>query len=764
MQALERLTQLAKLGDLAAAEHLWVEATRRDDMSLKITAAQALCDPARAGEVASILWTQNNWTLLTPFFTSLGVELSPSSAKKLLDQLDEAHGIRRVRLLTRAQLCAALFEARWGDTNNSSNAAAVCTHAGTKKGGAFNSPQTTICIAVYLPTHQTLTVAIQSASAASPSPSAIWPQELRPWSKDFSKNLSRLSAWASKNTPDRIQIPTSPTTASLSQTQQNPQILASIAQLKTLLESTPSTQHFKAIIALLDKWPKDEKADLENALSLTHECLAKWPDDTRIITRLAFSRTLNNPDTPRPGDAFYKHLDLSELSVNDIFALSRWPLSPQITHLSLTLRTQEELDALSETRAALPNLQSLKLSDGISFMRERTAIDLLMSSPWPSLRMLDFSDFNPFIHSPTPPLLLSTIHTLSISSLTHTNTRYSRTSNTDPKVENWIHTAPLSALESLRLRDGASFHVWAANPQLKNLREIILSGGTSDAGLQSLADNPNIALETIQCERVEPPTTATLRALINGPTQHTLKHLKLTISTHGPKADAVCTVLQNAPNLESLDLEPAYGATSKITSTGLLDLIKNRPPKLKKLSLRASQIADEGLIALVNSEASAALESLHLFNSNISNAGLIALANSPHLTHLRDLNVGFNKAIDSVGFKALVESPHLTALTTLNLDHCQIDASGIQAFAESHHLQNLRVIMLAENPLGNASAELLANAPLLARLHRIHLYRTGIKKPGIQALEASQWLKGRFDGLPGHSSYIEVPPGALPPT
>ena len=57
MHALERLTQLARLGDTSAAEHLWTESTRRDDMSLKMIAAQALCDPARAGEVAATLWT-----------------------------------------------------------------------------------------------------------------------------------------------------------------------------------------------------------------------------------------------------------------------------------------------------------------------------------------------------------------------------------------------------------------------------------------------------------------------------------------------------------------------------------------------------------------------------------------------------------------------------------------------------------------------------------------------------------------------------------
>jgi uncharacterized protein (TIGR02996 family) len=137
---------------------------------------------------------------------------------------------------------------------------------------------------------------------------------------------------------------------------------------------------------------------------------------------------------------------------------------------------------------------------------------------------------------------------------------------------------------------------------------------------------------------------------------------------------------------------------------------------------------------------------LTLHGNGLSSAGAQALANSPHLSGLRELDLGgwwdrtgFGNVNDlgDRGAEALAASPYLRQLTDLDLRMNGIGDRGVTALAASPILARLRCLDLSDNPVRAAGIRALASSPHVAALRSLRLYGTRIEAEGARALARS---------------------------
>jgi hypothetical protein len=792
---LERLLHLAQLGDAAAADRLWTEAQRRGDRALCAEAAVASGDPARAAEVASTYWAAADWASFTAFCQRMGLNINADWAAQVQSMLKEAHSARRARLLSPVHVLQCAFAARWAPPSapnlpvltpaidpadptcgaftltlarRDGEVAMASIHGGVKK-LSMGSPQTTFCLAVFDPSCARLTLSVKTVSAASPSPSTGWPDEVRPWKRNLLDNLPKLATWAARAALDRVQAsicdaaPAAQATyaaASAAPAQAN-----LLDELDALLRAAPSPQSFKAVVALFDDWPAADLARLR-ADALPHALAAlaaRWPDDARVLTRKQFTRLKRHPSKRRPSDDLYRHLDLADATADDALALSAWPLSGQLTHLSLGLRDSAPLAPLVEARAALTTLHTLTLTSAAHYPYAVIDVGALLSSPpWPALKSLRLGLVSAQLGAPSALSLLDGVEVFDVEHLSpYRSYRRAPAEESQRAAASRaslapLSRAPLSALRSLSMFDHFALEAIARNPALPQLRRLHIRGDASElvTTLGALCVHPTLRLHALRCDGFS-PLLGHLRALLTGAVGADLRDLSLTLSCRG---DALCDLLKALPQLTALTLSAPRGSSrlglreeqNIMTDAGLLALAA-RPPSLEDLILPGHCITSAGVTALASSPAVARLKALDLTNNRLDAAACAALGASPHLGALRTLNLSFN-AIGSDGLRALAMSPHLNSLEVLSLERCEVGVEGVQALVASPHLPALRELTLSQNPLTNRAAELLAAHPAMARLQRIHLYQAGIGKKGTATLAATPWLRGRFDGLPGYSA------------
>jgi hypothetical protein len=789
---LERLLHLAQLGDAAAADRLWTEAQRRGDRALCAEAALASGDPARAAEVASTYWAAADWASFTAFCQRMGLNINADWAAQVQAMTQEAHGTRRVRRLSPVHILQCAFAARWAQpsalnlpvlmptvdpedpsggafaltTARAGDVAMASLHAGIKK-LSMGSPQTTFCMAIFDTARARITLSVKAVSAGSPSPSTGWPTEVRPWKRNLLDNLPKLAQWAALPSTDRIQTPT----CDAAQAAQATYAVAAAApanlldELDVLLCATPSPQSFKAIVAFLDDWPA---ADLSHLISdaLPHALAAlaaRWPDDARVLTRKQFTRLKRHPAKRRPSDDLYRHLDLADATADDARALGAWPLSGQLTHLSVSLRDNAPLAPLVEARAALEKLHTLTLTSVAQY--PYVALDvsaLLRSPPWPALRALHLGFVSAQLGEPCALTLLEGVERLEMESLSLYRAHRRFTVDATKRAAFCASLAPLSrapldALRAVSTADPFALEAVVRNPALPQLRSLNIRTDAAAEMVttwQALCAHPTLRLHALLCDGLS-PSLEHLRALLTGEVGADLRDLSLTLSFPG---DALCDLLKGLPQLTALALTAPRGFSrvgvreehNIVTDAGLRAL-GARPASLESLTLPGQSLTAAGVAALASSPAVERLRHLDLTHNRLSADAAAGLADAAPLRRLRTLNLSFNP-IGSDGLRALAMSPHLDDLEVLHLERCEIGVEGIRALVESPHLPALRVLTLSQNPLTSRAADLIASHPVMGRLQRIHLYKTGIAKKGTQALASVPWLRGRFDGLPGYSA------------
>jgi hypothetical protein len=154
---------------------------------------------------------------------------------------------------------------------------------------------------------------------------------------------------------------------------------------------------------------------------------------------------------------------------------------------------------------------------------------------------------------------------------------------------------------------------------------------------------------------------------------------------------------------------------------------------LKRLSLLARHLGDEGVALLAHCPHFARLEYLNLGGNAVGPRGLAALAGSSILPNLRWLNL-FDNPLGDDGWEILGRSP-FQRLRTLALWWTEATALGARSLAQSENLHRLRGLILAGNQgLGDEGISQILRAPFAMRLSNLNLASTGKSAATAEAL------------------------------
>ena len=165
--------------------------------------------------------------------------------------------------------------------------------------------------------------------------------------------------------------------------------------------------------------------------------------------------------------------------------------------------------------------------------------------------------------------------------------------------------------------------------------------------------------------------------------------------------------------LRSLSLGGVWGYFGPATAQVLdADLPKLR---LSRLDLLHFQGGGEVMQILCRGSALSHLDDFSLRASEVDDDGAIALAACPAAAGLTALDLSVNRITDT-GARALAESPYLTRLRWLNLSSNRLGGDGIEALAVGSSLQNLTHLLVESNPHRPAAVEGLFDPRRLPRL------------------------------------------------
>jgi hypothetical protein len=182
--------------------------------------------------------------------------------------------------------------------------------------------------------------------------------------------------------------------------------------------------------------------------------------------------------------------------------------------------------------------------------------------------------------------------------------------------------------------------------------------------------------------------------------------------------------------------------------------------ELTALDLTSVRVGYTGVHDLLTSPNLARLSALYLHQSDLNPTDLRILAASPRVAGLTALGLGAaplgdgfapllralatgrltelslpGAALGPASVRALADWPGLGRLTTLDLSACGLDAARLGVLLASPHWGRLTVLRLANNPLGDAGARLLAEAArALGRLRCLELNNCGLGEEGVRAL------------------------------
>jgi uncharacterized protein (TIGR02996 family) len=120
-----------------------------------------------------------------------------------------------------------------------------------------------------------------------------------------------------------------------------------------------------------------------------------------------------------------------------------------------------------------------------------------------------------------------------------------------------------------------------------------------------------------------------------------------------------------------------------------------------------------------------------------------ALVRSPHLGNLTELILRFS-GLEDRDADVLADAPRLARLRVLDLYGCALGPTGVRAIATSPHLAGLTELVLGDNEeVGDAGAAALDGlSSRLSSLARLHLSYTRLSNVGARALAGSPCLPG----------------------
>ena len=178
----------------------------------------------------------------------------------------------------------------------------------------------------------------------------------------------------------------------------------------------------------------------------------------------------------------------------------------------------------------------------------------------------------------------------------------------------------------------------------------------------------------------------------------------------------------------------AFGMRNDPREGGLLagELARlDRPPRLKKLDLSGNRLTAGSLVALVSSEAVAAVEALDLSDNRVGAEGAAALARGA-LPALRSLRLRGTPPQDE-GVAALVGAGFFPELRSLALGANNLGPNAALAIAAGPS-ENLRVLDLSDNRVGDRGAVGLARSAHLPNLIELDLAEAHVGDAGVRGI------------------------------
>ncbi len=289
------------------------------------------------------------------------------------------------------------------------------------------------------------------------------------------------------------------------------------------------------------------------------------------------------------------------------------------------------------------------------------------------------------------------------------------------------------------------------------------NGATADlvtcaAALEQVAPLSRLSIDPVD-EGQEDPRFAELAVLARVRSLHV---------GEGCRAEAVASLLA-APQLTRLT------RCSLFDPSGVRDAVAALcaavPPSLRTLSFIgfiSTDFDDACAATLAAAPTLAALTELHLWNCNLREAGALALAGSPHLGRLEALWLGLGQysrnQIGAAGCAALAAEAALPALLRLDLDFNSVGDDGWLAMVRSGKLARFTELRLQKCLLGDASALPMFSRGRLDALATLDLSHNQLSAASAGALAAAApaalralWLYGNPIGDAGAIALAEAP-------
>jgi uncharacterized protein (TIGR02996 family) len=225
--------------------------------------------------------------------------------------------------------------------------------------------------------------------------------------------------------------------------------------------------------------------------------------------------------------------------------------------------------------------------------------------------------------------------------------------------------------------------------------------------------------------------TASIR---NGPSPIQLAHWYESTPLRVLQVSSPTTWSELADRPEVQRLRGLQLRSIEISTQGMRQLCGARFTALAELGIVLGRLGASEIEILASSDLGHRLETLNLSeNSGMGGIGLEFLANSRQFSRIQRLDLQGNKVGDSA-VRALAASPHWSSLAHLNIGNCDVTGEGVEALASSPRCSGLQRLRLEANRIGVRSCQALAGSTTLASLRSLHLDHCDLAPQALAAL------------------------------
>jgi hypothetical protein len=558
-------------------------------------------------------------------------------------------------------------------------------------------------------------------------------------------------------------------------------------ELKEFARCEPDALAFRALAALIDTWPADDRAA---AVAYAEELLSRWPDGVRLAP-WSWCKAASKGDVP-PAWPLARALQLRAghltKGIVDLARLARRASLAHITELEVpTYSDFQELSFLYHRPETFPALKRLRAVD----KHDDGEVRALADSPlWRTLEAFEIES-----------LADSLAHRKDVSRIVPRPDRPGRARHLTLRAPDLVAVwdadqPPQLKSASVFIRSVGDAATLAGREELSRLTSLSIAFRCGFSGsspfepfLGNVIEADEAAADALfrraRLDRLEKLTIVGysmgywgreglgrlgLDALIASGLLGRLKHLRLELLPLGDRgvADLAPALGERLETLELVDVyckgdgAAALAESPCLRSLRRLDLSANRidaeqfarlagvpMPHLHSLDLSGPSInpyywdigqqplLDAGAAAWAEGANAERLKHLRLANCHVTDEGLTAVFRSARLQNLEHLDLSHNALTAAAVARAVVGSPRWQTLRELGLNHCRLDDAAMEALARVQDAPALRSLDLGYNSIGPDGAAALAGWPVLARVWHLGLHDNFIGDDGLIALAGS---------------------------